>query len=236
MYTVHRRLACAPSERTLLEWRNRVAAEYRLAALTAQVVHWMIVAALPRERIGEGQRLVADELDHARLSHACLVALGGPDEPAVLDPAALAAPDDEGVLAALVDSIVRNFCLGETLAVPLFAAMWAEAEEPAVRSVIERVLRDETRHRQFGWDVLDELLARDEEGVRARVVATLPAFLAELGGLYAPDGDGPPVEPEERRYGLLDLDDYRRVFWETVRGDLARRFRERDVAMPAGFR
>ena len=51
--------------RLLAEWRNRVAADVYSAAITAQVVHWMIQVGLPGELISLGLRIVQDELDHA---------------------------------------------------------------------------------------------------------------------------------------------------------------------------
>ncbi|MBX2797524.1 MAG: ferritin-like domain-containing protein [Myxococcales bacterium] len=221
-----------PLRRIHEEWRNRVAAEYRSAALTAQVVHWTIMAALPEELVTRALRIVQDELDHARLSHDCLVALGGEDLPAVLDATALQEPVTEGILAALVDSVTRNFCLGETLAVPLFNAMRKHTTHPAARKVLTRVLKDEARHRQFGWDALDALLELDVDGVTARVQQRLPSFLEDLRQAYAPEGTAEPLRADERAAGLLDLADYQSVFWGTVSEDLPRRFDNRGIEMP----
>lgn len=223
------------SDRITIEWSHRVAAEYRSAALTAQVLHWSVVAAFPEALLHTALRVVRDELDHAALSHACLVELGGADVPVPLDATALAEPTGEGVLAALVDSVVKNFCLGETFAVPLFDAMRRSATHPAVRPVITRVLKDEAIHRQFGWDALDELLARDP-GVAARITARLPDWLGGFRAAYAPDAGDRPLTDEERAAGLLDLDRYRDVFWSTVRGDVARQLGRRGLALPDGFR
>ncbi len=223
-----------PSARVIDEWRNRVAAEYRSAALTAQLAHWMIVAAFSEELVHAALGVVADELEHARLSSEVLVALTGRDEAPVLDARLLSAPSDHGLLAGLLDSLVRNFCLGETLAVPLFAAMRRTTTLPAARAVVTRVLQDETRHRQFGWDALDELLEREFTGVRARVGERLPGFLDELRALYAPPGTSEPLTDDERAAGLIDVETYREVFRTTVDGDLRRRFEARGIPMPAG--
>ena len=59
------------------EWSNRVAAEYRSAAITAQVLHWLISVGADDALVSTCMRIVRDELDHAQLSHDCLVALGG---------------------------------------------------------------------------------------------------------------------------------------------------------------
>ena len=211
-----------------------MAAEYRSAALTAQVLHWSVVAAFPEELLHTLLRVVRDELDHATLSHECLVALGGADVPIPLDAEALAETAD-GVLGGLVDSVLKNFCLGETFAVPLFDAMRRGATHPAVRPVITRVLQDEAIHRQLGWDLLDELLLRGP-GVRDRVEQRLPGWLAAFREAYAPEADGEPLTDEERAAGLLDLSRYREVFWTTVRGDVARQLERRGLSLPEAFR
>lgn len=218
------------------EWRSRVAAEYRSAALTAQALHRAIQAAFPDDLLHVFLRVVRDELDHATLSYDCLLALGGEDQPPALDVATLAEPDPDGVLAAFVDGVLHHFCVGETLAVPLFAAMRRHASHPAVVPVLTRVLQDESVHRQLGWDALDELLGRHGEPVRARCEARLPALLAGFREAYAPAGAEMPLTDEERACGLIGLDTYRQVFDETLEGDLRRRFAKRGIPLPPALR
>jgi len=146
------------SPRVHREWQRRVQAEYRSAAITAQLCHWAIAAGLSEELLTIGLRIVGDELAHARLSLDTLEALGGSAEPQPVQASLLAEPSDEGILAALVDSLVRNFLFGETLAVPLFRALRDHASHPAVDPVLTRILRDEAVHRAFGWQALDELV------------------------------------------------------------------------------
>ena len=74
------------------------------------------------------------------------------------------APAPDGPLAALVDTILHAFCLGETFAVPLFAAMRPATTQPTAAAALQRILRDEATHRAFGWDTLDALLELDPAG------------------------------------------------------------------------
>lgn len=212
------------------EWAQRVAAEYRSAALTAQVLHWSIQAGVPEPLLHVALRVVRDELDHAQLSHECLRAFGGDDAPVPLDAAAMAAPGTAGVLGGLVDSVVVNFCLGETFAVPLFDAMRRGTTHPAAQPVLLRILRDEAAHRQFGWDLLDELLARIP-GVDARVAALLPSALAGFRRAYAPQDDGPALLPEERACGLLEHREYRDLHERTLADDVLPRFARRGIEL-----
>lgn len=220
------------TERVLHEWRNRVIAEYTSAAYTAQALHWTIQVALPEGLQDTAVRIVGDELAHARLSYECLVALGGEGVPVALEQERLAMPmPAEGLLAALVDTIGRNFCFGETFAVPLFAEMRRRTTHPAARPVLDRVLRDEAVHRQFGWDALDALLALDTDGVRARVEARIPGWRQSFHRAYGEMPDGPPLLPEEEAMGLLPLDEYVRIHDATWHGDLVPRLTRRGVSL-----
>lgn len=223
------------SPRARTEWAHRVAAEYTSAALAAQVLQWGIRFGLPRPLLDTAHRVVSDELDHAALSHACLVALGGGRDPVELDEGGLAAgaarPDP---LVALVDTILESFCFGETLAVPLFGAMRATTTAPAAVAALDRILRDEAVHRAFGWQALDALLALDRDGVADRVAAQLPAVTARFHAAYGATPDGPPLTADERAFGLLEPAAYREIFARTVHGDIASRLSRRGLPTPPG--
>ncbi len=213
----------------VLEWRRRVSAEYRSAALTAQLLHRCIQLGIDDALLATAQRIVADELEPARISHDVAVALGGPDEPVPLDPGELQAPDrPEGPFADLVERAVQGFCLGETFAVPLFHAMRQGAEGPA-RAALDRILRDEAVHRQFGWDLLDALLEVDGDGVRAYVTRRLPGWLAGFERAYHPDHPGEDLGPAERAAGLIPLSAYRAAYVEAVETDIRPRLARRQI-------
>ncbi len=221
----------AASPRVLREWRNRVVAEYRSAARTAALLHRMVLAGFPRDVLATAGRIVQDELDHADLCHVVVENLGGGDEPAVLDVGALLGPSEgDGLLAAVVDTVVRDFCLGETLAVPLFRAMWEGATVPVVREALTRILRDEAVHRAFGWRALDVLLELDAEGTRARAEALLPKWIEQYRAAYADRRDAPLLQAEERSAGLIDLHEYADLFETALEVDIRRRLRSRGIA------
>jgi 1,2-phenylacetyl-CoA epoxidase catalytic subunit len=223
------------SSRVRAEWRNRVAAEYRSAAITSALLHKAILAAFPEPLLHTALRIVRDELDHAALSHGVLVELGGSADPVILrmdDLLNRPATSSETVLAELTDSVVRDFCLGETFAVPLFHAMRRTDTDPRVHVVLTRVLADEAIHRQFGWDALDELLARDPTGVRRYVAERLGGWLRAFQQAYAAEGDAPPLTAAERAMGLIDLPEYRQAFAQALHDDIGPRFASRGVSLP----
>ena len=218
--------------RVHLEWSRRVAAEYTSAAVAAQALAWGVAVGLPSVLLRRAARIVTDEVEHAELSHGALVALGGQEEPVDLGLSRLLVPPREGALADLLCLVVRDFCLGETLAVPYFAEMRREARHEAVLPVLERVLADEAAHRAFGWDALDALIALDPS-VPAWVASRLAGWLEGFRG-YSDPPDAPPLTPEERGAGLLDNATYGALFIRTLRADIAPRFASRGVPCDLG--
>jgi len=219
------------SPRVHAEWARRVAAEYRSAAVTAQVLTWGIQVGLPREVLHTLHRVVRDELDHAELARAALVALGGAEGPVDVDASSLELPAFDGVLPSLAATVARDFCIGETLAVPYFAAMRARARQPAVLPVLDRILADEARHRAAGWDTLDALLALHPP-LGPWLAVGLPTLEASFGG-YRDPPEAPALSEDERACGLLDHAEYGALFRRTWEDDIAPRFARRGIA-PAG--
>lgn len=219
------------TERVQLEWARRVAAEYRSAAVAAQALTWGIQVGLPPDLLTTATRIVTDELEHAALSHGCLSALGGEAVPVDLRAEQLEVPGLGGPFASLTSLIVHNFCLGETLAVPLFAAMRARATHPATRPALDRILLDEAVHRAFGWDTLDALLPLDP-GLPTWIAARLPTLLSNFEGYRAPPG-APPLSAAERACGLLDHEEYAEIFAATWREDIVPRFERRGIGVGA---
>jgi hypothetical protein len=219
------------SERVRHEWRERIAAEYMSAAIAQHLVLWLIQAGAPPDLIDAGLAIVADELVHSRMSHEVYVAAGGTAPPALdrdaLGLARRAEPLEDDILRA----VVRVFCLGETVAVPLFAHLREACTEPIARAALDRILRDEVRHRDFGWDALDWLCAIDPK-VPERVTAMLPAMLDELDASYgranpAVATDTGDLTPDERAWGLAPAREYASVLATTIEKDYRPRFAAR---------
>jgi hypothetical protein len=215
------------------EWRARIAAEYTSAAITQHLVLWLIQAGAPPDLIDAGLAIVADELAHSRLSHEVYVAAGG-DRPPALDREQLGLAR---MHARLEDDIlrvaVRVFCLGETVAVPLFRHLREPCTQPAAKAALDRILRDEVRHRDFGWDLLDWLLTIDDD-VPARVTAALPAMFDELERSYGARNtaiatDDGAMSDADRAWGLAPPREYAEILARTLERDWIPRFAARDI-------
>jgi hypothetical protein len=219
-----------PSDRVKREWKLRVEAEYKSAAFTHHLVLWIIQLGLSPDLIRDGLRVVQDELAHAEMSHDVYVATGG-QEPPALGRSGLSVPRIQGVPLEL--DLVEwgtHLCLGETLAVRLFAHLRAGCTVAVANDALERILRDEVHHRQFGWDLLGLLLELPTGGqVREAITARLPSVFSELECSYGEGANPAPsrFEEKDRAWGLAPPEEYARVLDETFEND----FRPRLAAL-----
>ncbi len=225
------------TERVRQEWRARIAAEYTSAAITQQLVLWMIQAGAPPDLIEAGLAIVNDELVHSRMSHEVYAQAGGTEPPAI-DRTQLGIARDHDVLELdILRAAVRVFCLGETVAVPLFSHLREGCTQPTARAALDRILRDEVRHRDFGWDTLDWLCASPiGEQVPQLVAERLPAMFTELEQSYgtandAVASDDGEMTDAERAWGLAPPREYAEILAQTIEKDYRPRFAARGIAI-----
>jgi hypothetical protein len=222
------------SDRVRREWLRRTEAEYRSAAITQHFGLWLIQIAAPPELIADSIRVVTDELAHAEMSHEAYVAAGGTDAPSMVRES-LGLPRQSGPLEHdVLRHGVEVFCLGETVAVRLFTRLRSACTAPAARQVLDRVLVDEVRHRDFGWSVLDWLLSTPlESELRGVLERELPAMLGRVRDRYVIAGSSAPVFDEaDRAWGLMPLAEYAAAVEETFQRDYAPRFAELSIDLP----
>lgn len=223
----------AASARVIEEWQRRIVAEYRSAAITQHLTLWLTQIGASTDLILEGLRIAEDELVHARLSQEVVVAAGGAAGPLPLDRAELGLPTGEG--EALEHSVLRAcvgiFCLGETVAVPLFKELRAACTVTVARRALDRILRDEVRHRDFGWALLTWLLATPHApALREQLERELPGLFGVVQRSYAAIEPEPVTEPEpemdpaERAWGLMPPALYRSAVERTFERDYLPRF------------
>jgi len=195
------------SQRVRDEWLRRVEAEYRSAAIAQHLGLWLLQIGASPDLVRASQRAARDEIIHASQARRVHAAAGGSGA-AVLDRASLGLtrhPADALELD-VARACVEIFCLGETVAVPLFAALRAGCTVPTARAALDRVLRDEVRHRDLGWDLLASLLeAPTGAEVRRTLEAELPGMLGRLVGSYASPATraSHDLATEDRAWGLM---------------------------------
>ncbi|MBK6519538.1 MAG: ferritin-like domain-containing protein [Polyangiaceae bacterium] len=227
------------SDEVRTEWARRVEAEYRSASITHHLTLWLIQIGASPDLIDDGLRIVKDELMHASMSHRTLVAAGGQmTAPIARETLGLKRDEREPLELSAARCCVEVFCLGETVAVPLFKVLREGCTVPAARRTLDRVLRDEVRHRDFGWALLDHLLESPAAAeVRALVARELPKMFARVHQSYAPTGGEKhaAISEEDRSWGLMPIARYREILERTVKRDYAPRFRARGFDAEAAW-
>ncbi len=228
--------ARAAGEAVQGEWARRVQAEYGSAAIAQNLTLWLLQLGAPIEVLRDGLRIVDDELTHAELSHRTYLAAGGqgaaPLQPSSLS---LARNPEEPLEIAVGRVAVQVFCLGETVAVRLFKVLREGCSVKPARRTLDRVLRDEVRHRDFGWALLDMLLEMPAAtALRGLVARELPGMLAQLRTGYAgvtggDGGDEGEMSPEDRAWGLMPVARYGEIVAQAVSRDYVPRFRARGI-------
>ena len=210
------------------EWERRVVAEYRSASITHHLVLWLIQIAASPDLILDGLRIVKDELAHADLSHRTLVAAGGQmTAPIPRDTLGLRRDEREPLELSATRVCVETFCLGETVAVPLFKVLRENCDVPVARRALDRILRDEVRHRDFGWALLTHLLELPESaGIRPFVERELQGLFGKIRRSYVPSARVSDKLPaEDSRWGLMPGTRYREILERTFTRDYKPRFK-----------
>ncbi len=209
------------------EWLRRVEAEYRSAAIAHHVTHWLMQIGASPDLVRAGLRVVGDEIAHAELSHRAFVAAGGAGGPALArETLELRRTPNEPLEHDVARAAADVFCLGETVAVPLFKQLRDGCTVPAARRVLDRVLRDEVRHRDFGWTLLGWML--EELPMRTALLALitreLPRYFRRMRNAYGATPAREELDDADRAWGLMPGASYARVLERTVARDWAPRF------------
>tara|TARA_R110002096_G_scaffold44526_2_gene120018 strand:- start:1582 stop:2265 length:684 start_codon:yes stop_codon:yes gene_type:complete len=215
------------------EWLRRVEAEYRSAATAQHFTLWLIQAGASPDLIVDGMHVAEDEIGHASMSHQVFLAAGGTGSPAMEQESLGLVRRRKTLEEDLLIDGVRSFCLGETVAVPLFQRMREGCTIEIASEALEQILVDEVRHRDFGWTLLDWLLSskRGPE-FRETLQDELPSMIAAIAKSYQGAEDASEISSEERSWGLLPGSEYAEVFERCYQRDYLPRFAACEIALP----
>jgi hypothetical protein len=182
-----------------------------IAAFARFTLHLLALGA-PPELIQASQQALGDETKHARLAFALASAYGG----VRVGPGPLAI---EGALdgfdvRTFVCTLIREGCIGETVAAMEAREALEGARDPAVRAVLETIARDEVRHAALAWRTLRWVIASGRLG-RASVHDEMSRAMKEGPTSVARDsttdalralGDiGPACRHELRRMAIASV-------------------------------
>ena len=148
-------------------WTGAAFQEHRTAVACAATLRALTEARAPIDLIALASRFPLDELVHVELCARMAMAFGGGTE-IRHDADYLVADADPGLppLLRAAEVVVRFFCVGEALSIPLLRGTWHAAQHPLPKAVLGRIVRDEAAHGTFGFAFLDWAMPRlDREAV-----------------------------------------------------------------------
>ena len=137
-------------------WTAAAFQEHRTGLACSATLRAMFECRAPIDLIAMASRFPMDELVHVELCARMAMELGGGTE-IQHDPNALIVDPGESLrpLLRAANMVVRFFCVGEALSIPLLKGTWHAARHPLPRAVLGRIVRDEAAHGTFGFDFLD---------------------------------------------------------------------------------
>lgn len=147
-------------ERSLIvarkQWTGAAFQEHRTGIACTAALRALMECRAPLDLVALASRFPMDELAHVELCARMAMELGGgteiqhdPDQ-LIVEPS----PELRPLLRA-ADMVVRFFCVGEALSIPLLRSTWKAARHPLPRAVLGRIVRDEAAHGTFGFSFLD---------------------------------------------------------------------------------
>jgi hypothetical protein len=151
-------------------WTGAAYQEHRTGAACALTLQALIEARAPLDLIAVASRFPLDEMVHVELCARMAMEFGGGTE-IIHDPKAMVIGCD-GSLSPLLqaaDLVVRFFCVGEAISIPLLRATWHVAKHPLPKAVLGRIVKDEAAHGVFGFTFLDWACPRFSAAEKARL-------------------------------------------------------------------
>jgi hypothetical protein len=151
-------------------WTGAAFQEHRTGLACSAALRALFECRAPIDLIAMAARFPMDELAHVELCARMAMELGGGTE-IQHDPDHLIVEADESLrpLMRAADMIVRFFCVGEALSIPLLKGTWHAARHPLSRAVLGRIVRDEAAHGTFGFTFLDWALPSMTESERTHL-------------------------------------------------------------------
>lgn len=189
--------------------------EHASVASFARFTLDLLALGAPAELLHGAQHAIADEIRHAELCFALASRYAeAPLGPGALDVRSL---EHRGRSAEeILADLVREGCIGETLASLVAARASEQATDPEVLAALSTIAEDEAMHAQLAWQTLAWALRQNRSRWNAAILA---AF--QVDRLVAPEAR-PPAGVDKSTWsahGQLDQSEMDAVFeagWEHV--------------------
>jgi hypothetical protein len=168
-----------PRERELLadHWTRTALMEHASVAAFARFALELLALGAPADLVAGAAAAMTDETKHARLAFTLASGYGGVE----VGPGPL---EVEGALAPIsarstFRTLVREGCIGETLAAVEATETLAHATDPDVRDTLQAIAADETRHAELSWRAARWLFDSGDADFRVWARAELTTAIAE---------------------------------------------------------
>jgi hypothetical protein len=217
-----------------LAWTSAAYQEHRTAVACALTLRLLLEARAPVDLIAIATRFPLDELVHVELCARMAMELGGGTE-IVHEPESLVtAPDPSGTpLERAADCIVRFFCVGEALSIPLLRATWHSAHHPLPRAVLGRIVKDEAAHGAFGFTFLDWALPNLKEKERVRLGQTADRAIRYVYDLWSTLRDSERHPSNTDYLGWLGTAEYLKLARRCLQSDVITPLERRGIPISA---
>lgn len=214
-------------------WTSAAFQEHRTAAACCATLRALVEARAPLDLIAGFARFPLDELVHVEMCARLAMELGGGTE-LWHEPSALCADADPALppLLRAAELVTRNFCVGETLSIPLLHGTWVRTTSALPRAVLGRIVRDEAAHGVFGWTFLDWALPLLPAEGLALVERTATAAIAEVYRLWDDVRRRPAIPAEYgRALGWMASQEYLELAGRSLRSRVLQPLAERGISV-----
>jgi hypothetical protein len=184
-------------------WTRAAFQEHRTAVAILVSLRAMVEARAPLDLIGFATRFPTDELVHVELCARMASMLGGGTE--ILHRPQELIRDPDPTLTPLMraaDIVVRLYCVGEALSIPLLRGTWHAAKHPLPKAILGTIVRDEAAHGTFGYSFLDWALPQLGPDERAQLGISAERAIAPLRELWRDIARNQASQPDAEAHPL----------------------------------
>jgi hypothetical protein len=213
-------------------WTAAAFQEHRTGAACAATLLSLVQARAPLDLIAVATRFPLDEMVHVELCARVAAELGGAT-PLSYEPDEMLGrfgAHDEPLMRA-AHQVVAFFCVGEALSIPLLHGTWKAAAHPLTRAVLERIVRDEADHGQFGWAFLDWAMPHLSAADLAALGQTADLAIAGVRANWATLRARPPApEAHSADLGWMQTEAYLALAQRSLARQVVAPLRARGIA------
>jgi hypothetical protein len=165
------------------EWTQVGLMEHASIAAFARFTLQLMSLGAPADLIERSNAAMRDETHHAKLAFSIASAYAGHDVgPGPLD---VTGALEGGSLREILINVVREGCIGETVAAVEAAEALEHAVDPVVRNALARIAKDELRHADLAWQFVRWAIEIGDDALREVVTRELDIARASFTRIQA---------------------------------------------------